>query len=251
MFPLRDSYRRRAITILVPALVALNVVVFLRELSLGEELDRLLFTHGLVPARLLGWTDLGGEPFDPRRFLPLLTSMFLHGGWAHLGSNMLFLWVFGRSLEDRLGHAGFLGTYLLTGLAAAVWQVAIEPNGTAPMIGASGAIAGVLGAYAVLLPRARILAVVPIIVIPWFFEVRAIFFLLVWFGMQFFSGYLSLGTGAGAGVAWWAHIGGFVAGVLVGALVRLFEAADEQHPDRYVTELRPRRRPPEERGWPS
>jgi membrane associated rhomboid family serine protease len=147
--------------------------------------------------------------------------MFLHGGWLHLGGNMLYLWIFGDNVEDRLGHVRFLLFYLACGLAAALAQIYVNPTSTIPMVGASGAVAGVLGAYLVLLPQAQVLALIPIIFFFQLVELPAFLFLLFWFLMQFLNGAASIATtqATTGGVAWWAHIGGFVSGMALGFLL--------------------------------
>jgi len=189
-------------------LIAINALVFVYQWSLGpEDGTRFIFDWGLIPA-LFSW-------------LNVLTSMFLHGGFLHAGGNMLYLWIFGDNVEDRLGHARFVAFYLLCGVAAALAQAFISPSSRVPMVGASGAIAGVMGAYFVMYPHSRIVTLIPFI----FFqvvEVPAIFFLGIWFLMQFISGVGSIaqveaGTG---GVAFWAHVAGFVAGVIGGLVLR-------------------------------
>ncbi|MCS7235669.1 MAG: rhomboid family intramembrane serine protease [Armatimonadota bacterium] len=213
MIPLRDSVPARRPPVVMLAMLATCVVVFLYELSLTPwELAEFFRTFGVVPARLLG-------PDPP--YYTLVTSMFLHGGWVHLLGNMLYLWIFGNNVEDAMGHGGFATFYLLCGLAAAAVQVAFQPDSPVPMVGASGAIAGVLGAYLVLFPHARILALVPMGFFTQLAEVPAVLFLPLWFLLQLLYGLASLGapTQLGGGVAFWAHVGGFVAGVL---LVRLF-----------------------------
>ena len=207
MIPLRDVIPSRTFPLFTVAFIVLNSVAFLFELSLPERArDSFLSTYGVVPARL----DLA----------TLLTSMFLHGGWLHFLGNMLYLWIFGDNVEDRLGHSRFVLFYLTCGVAAALAHVWMNPASTIPTIGASGAIAGVLGAYFVLYPQSRVLALVPLFIIWELIEVQAVIFLGIWFLMQFFSGVGSLtriGAEAG-GVAFWAHVAGFVAGV-AGVLV--------------------------------
>ena len=205
MFPLKDDIPSRSFPVVTVGLIAVNVLVFLYELSLGEQLGPVLETWALVPAVWLS---------NPARALPILASMFLHGGWMHLLGNMLYLWIFGDNVEDRLGRARFLAFYLLCGLAAALLQVAISPGSTVPMIGASGAIAGVLGGYLLLYPRARVLVLVPIFVFIRLIYLPAPLVLGVWFVLQLFSGAASLGA-SGGGVAYWAHVGGFVAGLVL------------------------------------
>ena len=208
MIPLRDVIPSRTFPFFTVSFIVLNSVAFLFELSLSERaLDQFIFVYGVVPARL--------------NLISVFTSMFLHGGWAHFLGNMLFLWIFGDNVEDRLGHVRFVVFYLLCGAAAVVAHVFMNPASTVPTIGASGAIAGVMGAYFVLYPHSRVLALVPLFIVFEIVEVPAILFLGIWFLMQFFYGVGSLGTGTGVeagGVAFWAHIAGFVAG-MAGVLV--------------------------------
>jgi len=203
MIPLRDVIPSRTFPFFTVAFIVLNSVAFLFELSLPEpQLSALLSAYGVVPAR-----------FD---WLTVVTSMFLHGGWLHFLGNMLYLWIFGDNVEDRLGHPRFVLFYVLCGAAAALAHVWVNPGSTIPTIGASGAIAGVMGAYFLLYPHSRVLALVPLFIIWEMIEVPAIFFLGIWFLMQFFSGVGSLAAGAGVetgGVAFWAHVAGFVAGM--------------------------------------
>ena len=213
MIPLKDTVATRTFPFVTLGLVALNVAVFVHEASLGWQLDHAVRLWGLVPARLVYWTDLGGAPLDPFRFLPLFTSMFWHGSLLHLAGNLLFLWIFGDAVEDRLGHSRYLLFYLLGGAAAGLTQVALMPESTLPTVGASGAIAAVLGAYLISFPRARVVAFVPIFILPWIVEIPAVIYLVFWFLMQIVSG-LSDTAGTG-GVAWWAHVGGFLAGIVL------------------------------------
>ena len=195
MIPLRDVIPSRTFPFFTVSFIILNTVAFLFELSLpARERQQLVLIYGVVPAR-----------FD---LLSLFTSMFLHGGWGHFLSNMLFLWIFGDNVEDRLGHRRFVVFYLLCGVAAAAAHVYMNPTSMLPTIGASGAIAGVLGAYFVLYPNSRVLALVPLIIIWQIVEVPAIVFLGVWFLMQLYY----VGS-TGTNVAFWAHIAGFVAGI--------------------------------------
>jgi membrane associated rhomboid family serine protease len=195
-------------------LLGTNLFVFLYTVGLGSpwEIQAFFETYGLVPARILG-------PDPP--YYTLFTSMFLHGGWLHLVGNMLYLWIFGNNVEDATGHLGFLVFYVLCGLAAAFAQILIQPASQVPMVGASGAIAGVLGGYLVLYPRARILALVPLGFFLHLMEVPAVLFLPMWFLLQLVYGIASLGVRSefGGGVAFWAHIGGFVAGLVC---IRMF-----------------------------
>jgi membrane associated rhomboid family serine protease len=209
LIPLRDVIPSRTTPFVTIGLIVVNVLVFLYELSLGEAyLERFLFSWGLVPATF-SW-------------VAVLSSMFLHGGVMHVGSNMLFLWIFGDNVEDRMGHGRFVVFYLLCGLAAALAQTAMDPDSTVPMVGASGAVAGVMGAYFVLYPHSRIVTLVPIFFFIHIMEVPAILFLGVWFLLQFVSGVGSIAAATGGepagGIAFWAHVAGFVAG-LGGVLV--------------------------------
>jgi len=205
MIPLYDTVRSRRFPAVNLALIALNILVFLYEVQLGGPgLERFIRTWALFPDRLLA---------DPQAAWPtIFTAMFLHGGWFHVLSNMWFLFIFGDNIEDRLGGAGYLIFYLLSGVAAALMQAFVLQAGNEPMIGASGAIAGVLGAYLVCFPRARVASLVPIFFIFTIIEIPVTIFLLLWFVTQLFSGWLSLQGASGSGIAWWAHIGGFVFG---------------------------------------
>lgn len=208
-------------------LVALNAVVFLYELSRGRELDQFVRQFGAVPVDI-------SMRFGEGALLatwPLVTSMFLHGGWLHLAGNMLFLWIFGDNVEDRFGHLRFLLFYLVGGLVASVTHVLTNTASTVPTIGASGAVAAVLGAYTWFFPRARVLALVPIGIFLQTMELPAGIFLGLWFVMQFLSGTLAAMMGSSlkaGGIAWWAHIGGFAfGGLLAVALFRRRRAARE------------------------
>jgi membrane associated rhomboid family serine protease len=207
MIPLYDTARSRRVPVITWLLIALNVLVFLYEISLrAPALERLVRTWGLVPVQLLG--QPGTE------WVTVLTSMFLHGGWLHILSNMWILFIFGDNVEDRMGGGRFLTFYLLSGVAAGLLQSFLLKGSSEPMIGASGAIAGVLGAYLLLFPTARVASLVPILFIFTAVQLPATIFLLFWFVSQLFSGWMSLGGAGGSGVAWWAHVGGFVFGVL-------------------------------------
>ena len=215
MIPLRDTIPSRTAPVVTVALIAVNTLVFLHETALGPYLPQFIQHYGLVPYVFVHWGEQFGNPLDPARFLPLFTSMFWHGGWGHLLGNMLYLWIFGDNVEDRLGHLRFLLFYVGCGLIAVLTQVALSPESTLPTVGASGAIAGVLGAYLISFPRSRVLT----LFIIWLVEIPAVAYLAIWFVMQLLSGVASLGQAdAMGGVAWWAHIGGFVAGI-VGVVV--------------------------------
>jgi len=210
MIPLQDINPSRTRPYITWLFIAINVLVFLLELLLDAMgyLDLLIYTAGVVPA------DITGSPFSGQ-LLTLFTSMFLHGGWTHLLSNMLYLWVFGDNVEDRMGHLRFLAFYLLGGVAAAGAQIIIAPHSQVPMVGASGAIAAVLGAYIVEYPKARVRSLLLLGYFIRFINVPAILVLGIWFVLQFFNGFLSLSAMNMGGVAYFAHIGGFIAGLLL------------------------------------
>ena len=216
MIPLRDTIRTRTVPFVTRLLVVANVAAFVLEVLQGENLDAFLETFAFIPLRffnpeLVGWT-LGDA------VVTIFTAMFLHGGLAHLLGNMLFLWIFGDNVEDALGHLRFLVFYLAAGLCATLLQAFLSPSSAIPNLGASGAIAGVLGAYVVYYPRARIVTVVPLFILFPVIELPAGVYLLGWFALQFWMGSEQLtraGRAAAAhgGVAYWAHVGGFGVGV--------------------------------------
>ncbi len=212
MIPLYDTLRSRRFPIINWMLILLNGMVFYYELKLGEEgLFRFIHTWGLVPSQLAS---------APAAAWPtLFTSMFLHGGWFHILSNLWILFIFGDNVESRMGSGRYLTFYLLYGIAAALTQTYLSLASTTPVIGASGAIAGVLGAYLILFPRSRIASLVPILFIFTIIEIPAVLFLGFWFVSQLFSGWQSLLGADMSSVAWWAHIGGFIFGMII---VRLF-----------------------------
>lgn len=261
MIPIGDSVRSRTFPYVNIAIIVVNVAVFFYELTLStvprppsgfSELDIFLFDWGTLPACL---TERFGFEADasPRalgafcgannEIASVFYSMFIHGGWFHLIGNMVFLWVFGDNVEDAMGHVRYAAFYVISGLAATAAHVAVNQNDLLPAVGASGAIAGVLGAYLVLYPRATIAAILPIFILFWMpFYVPAIFLIGFWFLLQLFNGAAALATdvvNAGGGVAWFAHIGGFVAGLL---LVKLFVLGREVRPARQVATWR-RQRP--------
>jgi membrane associated rhomboid family serine protease len=218
VIPLRDDISARRAPIVTWTLIAVNVVVFLYQVGLPEDrLNLLIVLRGLVPRRYSdpAWAAEVGFPHDS--YLSFITSTFLHGSWLHLIANMWFLWIFGDNVEDRMGRIRFLLFYLVCGLAAGLLHFFTATHSQIPTVGASGAIAGVLGAYFLLFPRARVLTLVPVLFIPLFFELPAIVFLLIWIALQIFQAYAELGieAGDGGGVAWWAHVGGFGAGMLL------------------------------------
>jgi membrane associated rhomboid family serine protease len=208
MIPLRSSephYTRPTVTLVI---IAVNILVFLYEKSMPDyALDSFILAHGIVPDRL--------------HYSAILTSMFIHGGWLHIAGNMWFLWIFGRGVEDLLGHAKYLFLYLACGVAAALLYIVLNSNSTVPTIGASGAIAGVMGAYLIKFPRAHIVTLVFIVIFITTLDIPAAFLLLYWFAIQFFSGVGTVANAGGSngGVAWFAHVGGFLAGMALIALM--------------------------------
>ncbi|HBH97425.1 MAG TPA: rhomboid family intramembrane serine protease [Candidatus Omnitrophica bacterium] len=216
MIPIRDTISARHTAYLVRALVLVNSVIFLWELLQGPDIPGWIYRFGVTPS---AWTAT--VPWDvpewPRLVVTLFTSQFLHGGLLHLASNMLYLWIFGDNVEDRLGHGRFLLLYLGSGVVASLTQLVIQPASSVPMIGASGAIAGILGAYFLLFPFARITTLVPLIFAWQFVQLPAFVFLGIWFLLQWVQGMTTVGRVAdvGGGIAWWAHVGGFVSGLLL------------------------------------
>jgi membrane associated rhomboid family serine protease len=202
MIPLRSSephYSRPTVTLWI---IAANVAVFLYELTLpSNALNRFIMLHGIVPDRL--------------NYSSILTSMFIHGGFLHIAGNMWFLWIFGRGVEDLVGHAKYLFLYFASGLAAAFLYILLNSNSIVPTVGASGAIAGIMGAYLIKFPRAHIVTLVFIVIFITTVDIPAAFLLIYWFAIQFFSGIGSVGYSASmsGGVAWFAHVGGFLAGM--------------------------------------
>jgi len=218
VIPIRDTIRSRSAPVVTLALIVVNVLVFLHEIALGPYIERFVYAYGLIPRRFVYWP---GDPLDPLRYIPIVTSMFWHGGWLHLIGNMLYLWIFGDNVEDRLGHFRYLFFYVGVGIAAGLTHVMLSPTSNLPTVGASGAVAGVLGAYLVTFPRSRILTLIPIIIFPWFVEIPAFIYLVFWFLLQLLEGIGTLGMPVETGgVAVWAHVGGFVAGVVLMKLLQ-------------------------------
>src|SRR5438128_5199130 len=216
MFPLRDtipSIRFPAVTI---GLIVVNACVFLFELGNTRGLDAVFYQWGIVPCAFTGTCPGRLRLLLHPNYLTLLSSMFLHGGWMHIIGNMWSLWIFGDNVEDRMGPLRFVCFYLLCGLAAGLVHWFTNPDSTLPTVGASGAIAGVLGAYFFLFPYARVIVLIPVLFLPLFFELPALVYLGFWALSQVLSGTLALvGPGDVGGVAWWAHVGGFMAGIVL------------------------------------
>jgi len=218
MIPIRDTIPSSRVPVVNYLLIAVNLGFFFYEVSLGENLPPFLERYALIPARFLG-----GGYLSFRELLTPVTAMFLHGGWMHVLGNMLYLYIFGDNVEDTLGHGRYLLFYLACGVASFAVQTGFRPDSAVPNVGASGAIAGVLGAYFFLFPRARVVTLLPLFIIFTVVEIPAVVFLGLWFLIQFLSGAVSLGQAAATGgVAWWAHVGGFVAGIV---LLKMFAFA--------------------------
>jgi membrane associated rhomboid family serine protease len=226
VFPLRDNIRTRSFPIVNWSLIAITVLGFLLaqavESGMGPNASiRFISLFGLIPSEF--------SLLNPLSYISIFTSMFLHGGWFHLITNMWILYIFGDNVEDRMGSVRYLVFYLMAGAAAGLTHVFFASGSNLPTVGASGAIAGVLGAYMILYPRARVVTLIPVFIFPWFVDIPAVFFLGIWFLTQVSSGLLSIGAmTAFGGIAWWAHIGGFLFGLL---LVRRFA----RRPRPYIT----------------
>ena len=242
MIPLHDENPTRTVPVITIALIAINVLVFLWQHTIGLDASALIF--GLVPAELVHGANLSYGPgtlgydgsvtlhnLDPA-WLTVFTSMFLHGSWMHVIGNMWFLWIFGNNVEDDLGKGPFVVFYLLAGVAAAALQTGLHPDSPVPMVGASGAVAGVLGAYAVMFPGSRVLSLIPLGVVWLTRELPAWIVLGFWFALEFLRGTLALGTQVTGGVAYAAHVGGFVFGLAVGKIVA---SRSSYRADRYAS----------------
>jgi membrane associated rhomboid family serine protease len=229
MFPLQDTIRSRSFAIINWLLIGANAFVFFFEVSLPPELlERLIFTFGLVPEKV-NW-------FNPFTWIPFISHMFLHGGWFHFVSNVWILYIFGDNVEDRMGSMRYLIFYISGGIAAGLSQYFFNTDPSIPAIGASGAIAAVMGAYLIFFPRSRVITLVPVFIFPWFVQIPAVIFLGVWFVSQLFSGFLSLAVPSDmqmGGVAWFAHIGGFIFGFILANLFAVRRKKARYYADEY------------------
>jgi membrane associated rhomboid family serine protease len=227
MFPIHDTLRSSTYPVVTQVLIGVNVAVFLFQMTLGPDLERFIYFYGLVPARYS--IPRIAAYFSPgQQLFALLSFMFLHGGFWHLLGNMWSLYIFGDNVEDHLGPLRYLGFYLLCGLVSGLTHMLLNVDSNVPTIGASGAIAGVMGAYFLLHPRARILTLIPILFIPYFIEIPAFFFLGVWFLLQFLNAAAS--HSGMTGIAWWAHIGGFVCGMVLVKVLDLLPVTGVSRP---------------------
>ncbi len=231
MIPIHDTVPRRESPFVTWFIILANGLVFLLELSFHPRaLEKLFYLFGVVPARYAHseWATMVGLAGGGA--LPFLTSLFLHGGWLHVIGNMWFLWIFGDNVEDRMGHFRFLMFYVLSGVAAGLVHVYFNPGATVPAVGASGAIAGVMGAYLLLFPAARVVTLVPIFFFPVFVEIPAVFFIGLWFFLQLVSGTFALvSSQVAGGIAWWAHVGGFVSGMVLLPILRKRRRSYRRH----------------------
>jgi membrane associated rhomboid family serine protease len=224
MIPIRHTQPRHGAPIVTRAIVAANFVIFAIQLLVSAPLiERIITTFGYIPSRLLSPATWGYSMWEVA--ITLVTSLFLHGGFVHLFGNMIYLWTFGDAVEDIFGHSRYFLFFVACGVAGSLAHTIVFPLSTIPSIGASGSIAGILGAFLVLRPRARIVTLFPLIIYWAMAEIPAALFLPVWFLMQFFNGFASLAAARGteevAGVAWWAHVGGFLFGAAVATVVRI------------------------------
>jgi len=214
MIPLRDDIPTERLPVVTIGLIILNTAVFLYQLSLGPQAEAFIFNYGAIPYQIVfGGESPAGVNFPSK--LTLLTSMFLHGGWMHLIGNMLYLWIFGNNIEDQLGHFVYLIFYVACGLLAGLAHILSDPSSQVPSVGASGAIAGVLGAYLIKFPKARILTLIWLGFFVRLVYIPAIFVLGFWFVLQIIAGLPTVGAGQTGGIAYFAHIGGFVAGIIL------------------------------------
>jgi membrane associated rhomboid family serine protease len=238
MIPIRDTNRSEKYPVINNSIIAITVLAFIIELVQGQKLKEFIYLYGLVPAR---YADPHSAAYFTmsQQILPFFSSLFLHGGVLHLVGNMWFLYIFGDNVEGRLGHLRYLVFYLLCGLAAGASHLALNWHSNAPTIGASGAIAGVMGAYLILYPRAKILTLLPLLFFFTFIEVPAFIFLGIWFLFQFLSA--AGNAGQPGGVAWWAHIGGFLFGIV---FVKLLEKAPKRDVSEKIKRLTRKRTTP-------
>jgi membrane associated rhomboid family serine protease len=220
MIPIRDTIPSSAFPIVTVLIIVLNSILFIFQWAWGSHIHGFVEHFGIVPAKYFWLADTHPSDYGDR-FIPFFSSMFLHGGWMHVIGNMWYLWIFGDNVEDRFGRIGFIGFYLLCGLTAGLTHVYLSPDSAIPTIGASGAIAGVMGAYMVLYPASRVVTMIPLMVFFPIVEIPAVFFLGFWFLMQFFQGTVSSVAAQNVGgVAWWAHFGGFAVGALIAVFFR-------------------------------
>ena len=221
MIPLKDDNPTVSFPLVTISLIVINIVVFFYEISLGPQFAPFLNTYGAKPLHIM---SMSSPPGYPSPHFTIFSSMFLHGGFFHVAGNMLYLWIFGNNIEDSMGHFKFIIFYFISGIVAVYIFAFVNPESTIPMVGASGAVSGVLGAYLVLFPRAKVLTLVPLGFYMQVIKVPAVFVLGLWIFVQIINGMVS--GGQGGGVAWFAHIGGFLAGVVLVGLFKKRRVSD-------------------------
>lgn len=231
MLPLRDTTTSANYPVVNNTIIGINIVFFLLQLSRGSNFDSFAYIYGLVPARY-SVPHISDYFSTGQQLTAFISFMFLHGGFWHLLGNMWSLYIFGDNVEDRLGHLRYLVFYLLCGISSGLAHLTLNIHSNVPTIGASGAIAGIMGAYFILFPRSKILTLIPIIFIPWFIEVPAFLFIGIWFAMQMLN--VAGSHAASSGIAWWAHIGGFVFGIL---FLKLFNAYPDVGQTRAISNI--------------
>ncbi|MCM8814279.1 MAG: rhomboid family intramembrane serine protease [Candidatus Omnitrophica bacterium] len=214
MIPLRDENPSRRVPVMTVLMIMINGYIFIRQVMLGNALPAFIADYAFTPA-VYFQPESGNLLHLLAKQIPLVTALFLHGSLFHVLSNMWYLWIFGDNVEDRFGPFGFLVFYLLCGISGNLFHAVMNARSAVPALGASGCISGILGAYFLLFPRARIVTLVPLLFVWTVAEISAFFFLGFWFVLQFLNGFFHLGSKTGAGVAWWAHIGGFLAGAVM------------------------------------
>lgn len=225
MIPLRDENPTQRPAVLTVTFIVICILVFLWQISAGGGANQNAFSFGFIPAVFFGYAEAPAGVPGP---LTLFTSMFMHGGWMHLGGNMLFLWIFGNNIEDELGHVRFIIFYLVCGIAATLAHALTDTSSMIPLVGASGAISGVMAAYVVLYPRAKIVSAIVLGFYFHTFKISAIWYVGIWFAIQAVNALAS--SGGGGGTAWWAHIGGFIAGLILIFVLRPRQAKSLHRP---------------------
>lgn len=230
MIPLRDTLSPSRLPIVNRTLVAVEILVFAVQVAAGPAAESWVKIFGFVPARLLNPAQFGYTAWEAG--ITLITSLFMHGGFVHLIGNMIYLWIFGDDVEERMGRVGYILFFLACGGVGSLTHAFLFPGSSVPSIGASGSIAGILGAFLVFHPRARILTLIPLVVSYTLTEIPALVFLPIWFGMQFLNGWFALASARGvqevAGVAWWAHVGGFLFGIVAGGILRIYQGKKKE-----------------------
>jgi membrane associated rhomboid family serine protease len=235
VIPIRDTISSKSYPFVNYAIIAINIVIYLIQSMQGPQLENFIYTYGLVPARYSN-PSFGAHFTVGQQIFALISFMFLHGGFWHLLGNIWFLYIFGDNIEDRFGSLVYLLFYLASGLTSGLFHLILNFHSMTPTIGASGALAGVMGAYFILYPGAKIITLIPIILIPWIVEIPAFFFLGIWFVLQLFNA--SLGTGAFGGIAWWAHIAGFIFGIIFVKFFKILPDTEFAEPLKHMSVMK-------------